>query len=85
MNCSTPFFLRLPVTSTNSQFPSESPLIFALSDGNYCILFFFILNYITFSCIVLFHAPLLLPHIVLITLTYCSLVLALSYWNIVKL
>ncbi len=39
------------------------------------------------SCILLFQAPLLFPLIVLITLTYsaCSLVLALSYWNIVQL
>ncbi len=52
MKCSTPFFLRLPVTSTNSHFPSESPLIFMSLDGNYCILFFYHnLNYITLSCV----------------------------------
>ncbi len=46
MKCSIPSFLHLPVTSTNSQFPSESPLIFMFSDGNYCILFFYHNHYL---------------------------------------
>ncbi len=66
------------------------PTLSSLLPTSEIIAFYFfiitiILNYITLTCILLFQAPLLFPLIVLITLTYCSLVLALSYWNIVQL
>ncbi len=66
----------------------ESTIIYVLRRKLLHSIFFIItiiLNYITLSCILLFQAPLLFPLIVLIILTYCSLVLALSYWNTVQL